>query len=211
MIVVGLTGGIASGKSTVSRMLSELGGEIIDADGLAREAVARDTPAFAGIVAHFGPGILQADGAIDRKRLGDIVFSDPRQRKRLEEIVHPFVKEETGRRIEQIRRRRPQAVVFLDVPLLFESGMHLRPGLAEIIVVHVPESLQVRRLVARDGITAEQARARIRAQMPLARKKRLATRLIDNSGSLENTRSQAAAVFRALADRAQQAGDAGGL
>jgi dephospho-CoA kinase len=202
MVVAGLTGGIASGKSTVSALLAGFGAQVIDADRLAHAAVAPGAPAFEGVLAHFGRGILAPDGAIDRRRLADIVFGDPAERKRLEAIVHPRVKEATDRRLAEISRSLPQAVVILDVPLLFESGMDA--GLAEVIVVWVPEAVQVARLIARDRLTAEAALSRIRAQMPLERKKALATALIDNTGPLADTRHQARQVYDALAARARQ-------
>lgn len=204
MIVVGLTGGIASGKSTVASILAGLGAGIIDADRLAREAVAKDTPAYSRIAAHFGAGILQPDGTIDRKRLGAIVFSDPHQRHVLESIVHPWVKAETDRLIAQLRRGRRVPVAVMDVPLLFESGMHQGRELAEVIVVYAPESVQVRRLAARDGLTEAEALTRIRTQMSIELKKTLATRVIDNSGRLEETRAQTVELFRILEARARE-------
>jgi dephospho-CoA kinase len=205
LIVAGLTGGISSGKSTVSSILGELGAQIIDADRLAREAVEKDTPAYAHVVAHFGSAVLQADGTIDRKRLGGIIFSDPHQRRVLEGIVHPWVREETDRQIDRLRRGRPLSVVILDVPLLFESGMHQGRGLAEIIVVYAPENVQTRRLAARDGLTEAEALNRIRTQMPIEHKKALATRVIDNSGRIEDTRTQTVELFRILENKARLA------
>lgn len=198
MIVAGLTGGIASGKSTVAAIFAELGAEVIDADKLAREAVAPGSPGWERVVAHFGEAVLAPDGEIDRQRLAAIVFDDPAQRAALERIVHPYVRAETDRRIAAVRRRRPQAVVILDVPLLFEAGMHSGRGLAAVIVVWVPEEMQRERLMARDQIDAQEAARRIRAQMPIERKKALADRVIDNSGSRERTRAQTREVFRWL-------------
>ncbi len=202
MIVAGLTGGIASGKSTVSALLAGFGAQIIDADRLAHASVAPGAPAYAQVVAHFGRGILKPDGGIDRKRLAGIVFNDAGARRRLEAMVHPHVKDATERLLAETRRSRPQAVVILDVPLLFESGMDT--GLAEVIVVWVPEAVQVARLIARDRLTEAEALARIRSQMPIERKKRLATTLIDNTGPMEETRRQARQVYDALAARARE-------
>lgn len=202
MIVAGLTGGIASGKSTVSALLAGFGAQIIDADRLAHASVAPGAPAYAQVVAHFGRGILNPDGGIDRRRLAGVVFNDPGARRRLEAMVHPHVKDATERRLAEIRRSRPQAVVILDVPLLFESGMDA--GLAEVIVVWVPEAVQVARLIARDRLTPVEALARIRSQMPIERKKRLATTLIDNTGPIEDTRRQARQVYDALDARARE-------
>lgn len=200
MLVAGLTGGIATGKSTVSGFLAEAGARIVDADQLAREAVVRGTEAWAQIVAHFGKKILQPGGQIDRKRLGDIIFNDPLQQARLNQIVHPVVRRESARIIEQIRGRWPDAVVVMDVPLLIETGLH--GGLAEIIVVYVPEALQIVRLMARDRIDRAAALARIRSQMPIEEKKRYATLLIDNSGSPAATRQRSLEVYDILQQRA---------
>jgi dephospho-CoA kinase len=199
MIVAGLTGGIATGKSTVAALFQQAGARLIDADRIARDAVRRGTPAYAEILVHFGAGILLAGGEIDRKRLAAIIFSSPAQQRVLEGIVHPRVREEISRQLDRIRQEQPAATVILDVPLLFESGMNC--GLEEVIVVYAPEAVQVRRLMARDGLTEAEARMRIRAQMPIAEKKARATRVIDNSGDLEYTRAQAQEVYRQLATR----------
>ena len=197
VVIAGLTGGIASGKSTVSAVLAEAGARVIDADGIAREAARKGTAVHADIVAHFGRGILLPDGEIDRRRLGDIVFNDPVEKQVLEGFIHPRVREETARRLERIRREAPDAVVILEVPLLFEAGMH--HGLEEVIVVVAPEAVQLARLMARDRLAPAEALARIRSQMPIEQKKALATRVIDNSGSREHTRTQALDVYRGLA------------
>ncbi len=199
MIVAGMTGGIASGKSTVADMLARQGARVLDADRIAREAVRKGTPAHAEIIAHFGETMLQEDGEIDRSRLAKLVFNDETARKLLERIVHPFVKKEIVRRLERIRREDPHAVVILDVPLLFEAGMER--DLDDIIVVYVPKAVQIRRLMARDGSSRAEALARIRSQMPLEKKRDLAKRVIDNSGSLENTWSQTLEVYRQLLER----------
>jgi dephospho-CoA kinase len=203
MLVAGLTGGIATGKSTVAGMLAEFGAFIIDADRLARDAVEKGMPAYARVVAHFGHGILLPDGTLDRKRLGEIVFSSAEEKKTLEEMVHPWVKEETARRLERIRQNEPLSVAVLDVPLLFESEM--TAGLAEIIVVYAPEAMQIRRLMARDHLTEADALARIRSQVAIEEKKHLASIVIDNSGSLADTRRQARQVYDDLAARAREA------
>lgn len=197
MLIAGLTGGIASGKSTVSAVLAEAGARIIDADRIARDIVRRGTAAHQRIIAHFGRQILGTDGEIDRTRLGAIVFNDPQQRRVLESIVHPGVQAETTRCLERLRREDAAAVVVLDVPLLFESGMHR--GLVEVIVVYVPEAVQLERLMKRDRLPQTAALARIRSQMPLDAKKALATRVIDNSGTPEETRRQALDIYRQLA------------
>lgn len=199
MIVAGLTGGIATGKSTVAAIFQECGARLIDADRIAREAVRKGSPAYNEIILHFSAGILLDDGEIDRKRLAAIIFTDPSAQHALEQIVHPLVRREIDRRLTLARRQTPQALVILDIPLLFESGMD--PGLNAIIVVYAPEPIQFERLMARDSLAAADALARIRAQMPIESKKSLATYLIDNSGSFASTRAQTLEVYRRLAEQ----------
>lgn len=202
MIVAGLTGGIATGKSTVAAIFEEAGARLIDADRIARDAVRKGAPAYHDTVAHFGTGVLLGDGEIDRKRLAAVIFNDPAEQRALERIVHPQVKQEIARRLDLIRRETPDALVVVDVPLLFESGTDR--GLAAAIVVYVPEPVQLERLMARDALAEPDARARIRAQMPIEKKKSLATFVIDNSGSLERTRAQTLEVYRRLSQQAQE-------
>jgi dephospho-CoA kinase len=202
MIVAGLTGGIATGKSTVAAIFEEAGARLIDADRIACDAVRKGAPAYHDTVAHFGEAVLQGDGEIDRKRLAAVIFNDPAEQRALERIVHPQVKQEITRRLDRIRRETPDALVIVDVPLLFESGMDR--GLAAAIVVYVPEQIQLERLMARDSLTEPDARARIRAQMPIEKKKSLATLVIDNSGSLERTRDQTLEVYRRLSQQGQE-------
>ena len=202
MIVAGLTGGIATGKSTVAAILEEAGARLIDADRIARDAVRKGAPAYHDTVAHFGEAVLQGDGEIDRKRLAAVIFNDPAEQQALERIVHPQVKQEITRRLDLMRRETPDALVIVDVPLLFESGMDR--GLAAAIVVYVPEQIQLERLMARDALTQPEALARIRAQMPIEKKKSLATLVIDNSGSLERTRDQTLEVYRRLLQQGQE-------
>lgn len=197
MVVAGLTGGIATGKSTVAAIFEEAGARLIDADRIAREAVRKGSPAHRDIVAHFGMDVLLGDGEIDRKRLAAIIFNNPAAQRALEHIVHPQVKREVDRRAALIRRQAPDALIILDIPLLFEAGM--QRGLDAVIVVYAPEHLQLARLMARDGLTEPEALARIRAQMPIESKRALATRVIDNSGSREQTRQQALEIYRQLA------------
>jgi dephospho-CoA kinase len=202
MIVAGLTGGIATGKSTVAAIFEAAGARLIDADRIARDAVRKGAPAYHDTVAHFGEAVLQGDGEIDRKRLAAVIFNDPAEQRSLERIVHPQVKQEITRRLDRIRRETPDALVIVDVPLLFESGMDR--GLAAAIVVYVPEQIQLERLMARDALTQPEALARIRAQMPIEKKKSLATLVIDNSGSLERTRDQTLEVYRRLSQQGQE-------
>ncbi len=202
MIVAGLTGGIASGKSTVAEILRKAGAVIIDADRIARQVVAPGLPAWREIRDLFGDGILQSDGAIDRAALGAIVFNDAPLRRRLEEIVHPRVGAEIAAQMQRAAQEQPDAVVIMDIPLLFETDR--TQGLAEIIVVFTPESIQRRRLMARDHLSPEAAEARIRSQMPMAEKVRRATLTIDNSGTPAETERQALAVFQHLMQRARK-------
>ena len=199
MIIAGLTGGIASGKSTVSGFLAEAGARIIDADRIAREVVRKGTPAHDEIVATFGTEILRPDGEIDRERLGDIIFNDPEEKKRLDAIVHPRVFERSAAMIAAIAQQAPDAVVILDIPLLFETAMER--DLAEVIVVYVPEAVQRERLMQRDGIAEKAAMARIRSQMPIEEKRRRATLVIDNSGSRAASRDQTLAAYHRLQQR----------
>jgi dephospho-CoA kinase len=192
MRIIGLTGGLGSGKSTVSQMLRDLGATVVDADADARDALAPGSGGAAQAIAAFGPEIADAAGHIDRQRLADIVFADPAARARLNAIVHPFVRARMAEAIDDAARRGLEAVV-ADIPLLYES--HLEAGTAEVWVVWVPEEVQVRRAVAR-GMREDDARARIAAQMPLAEKRARATRVIDNSGSLQATRDQVETAWR---------------
>ena len=201
MIIAGLTGGIASGKSTISRFLADVGARIIDADQIAREVVKQGTPAYDDIVAFFGRTILLSDGEINRKQLGEIIFNDPEKKAHLNAIVHPRVFERSTEMIAQIAVHTPDAVVVMDVPLLLEAG--LGRDLAEVIVVYVPETIQLERLMRRDGVDKTAAMARIRSQLPIEEKRQRATIVIDNSGPLSDSRKQALAVYQDLKQRSK--------
>jgi dephospho-CoA kinase len=194
--VIGLTGGIATGKSTVCAILENAGAVIIDADRIARKLVKKNLPAYRQIVDTFGESVLLPDGEINRIALGDLIFNDPRKKQLLNKIVHPPVGKETNRQLKQIEKNNPNALVILDIPLLLESGMH--KDLSEVIVVYAPEHIQIKRLMERDHIAQENALARIRSQMPIEEKKKLASIVIDNSGTLENTRKQTLEIFQRL-------------
>jgi dephospho-CoA kinase len=209
MVTVGLTGGIGSGKSTVAGMLRRLGAPVVDSDELAREVVAPGEPALAEIRAAFGPGVLRADGSLDRSALGRVVFSDPEARRRLEAITHPRVRALAEARVAELRRAGEPACV-LDVPLLFETGQHAGGRFDEIWVVAASPETQVRRAVARGGLDEGEVRRRMAAQWPLDAKARLADRVIDNEGSLAQTEAQVRAAWRAVLDRARRTGAAGG-
>ena len=199
MVIAGLTGGIASGKSTVSAFLKDAGAIIVDADKIAREVVQKGLPAWLEIVNTFGQSILLPDGEINRILLGDIIFNDSAQKQVLNQIVHPWVFAETATRLTEIEKKKLNAVVILDVPLLIESGMDT--GLSDIIVVYVPEQVQFQRLMTRDALTQKQALARIRSQLSIEEKKKRATIVIDNSNSLENTRSISLTVYQHLKEK----------
>ena len=199
MVITGLTGGIASGKSTVSAFLKDAGAIIVDADKIAREVVKKGLPAWIEIVNTFGQSILLPDGEINRILLGDIIFNDPAKKQALNQIVHPWVFAETETRLTEIEKKKLNAVVILDVPLLIESGMDT--GLSDIIVVYVPEQVQFQRLMTRDALTQKQALARIRSQLSIEEKKKRATIVIDNSNSLENTRSISLTVYQHLKEK----------
>lgn len=190
---VGLTGGVASGKSTVSSILRELGAVIIDADALAREVVARDTPGLAAVVEEFGPDLLQPDGELDRAAMGAQVFADEDARHRLEAIVHPLVFE---RIVEIESGASPGAMVVHDIPLLAESGR--ADTFDSVIVVHAPEDVQVERMVSDRGWSIAEARARIAAQATAEERLSIATHVIDNTGTHEDLRERVAEVFEEL-------------
>jgi dephospho-CoA kinase len=192
--LVGLTGGIGSGKSTVGRMVQALGVPVIDADRLAREVVAPGQPAHAEVAARW-PETIAADGQIDRKRLGALVFSDPAARAQLEAITHPRIQERLQREAEALERAGHR-LAFYEASLLVEVGRHR--DFDALVVVTADEAQQVARTVARDGSSPQQAMARVRAQLPLEEKRKVATHLIDNSGDLEATRRQTEALVRAL-------------
>jgi dephospho-CoA kinase len=193
--VLGLTGGIGSGKSMVSSMFAKLGADVIDADQLAREVVEPGQPALEEIAKAFGRDILLPDGRLDRGQLARIIFADPVARGTLNAITHPRIRERMAAEITA-RMSRP-GVLVVDIPLLYEND---RTATVEtVIVVWVDAQTQLRRLTERDGLTEEEARQRIAAQMPLDEKRAKADVVIDNSGSPENTRQQVEAIYRRYA------------
>lgn len=196
--MIGLTGGIGSGKSTVSAMLAQSGAVVIDADEGARAVVEAGQPALDEVVQAFGPEVLNGSGYIDRDRLADLVFGDEDARHRLEKITHPRVMAWMADRVQEAAAAGTPAVV-LDVPLLFETG--LEAVYDEVWVVWCPPDLQVTRAVAR-GLREEDVRARMKAQMPIDEKRRRATRVIDNSGPLEETRRQVDELWREVSSPA---------
>jgi dephospho-CoA kinase len=193
MRLIGLTGGIATGKSTVARMLAARGAAVVDADLLAREAVTPGSRALAEIAGEFGPDVLTSEGTLDRAALGRLVFADPARRRRLEGITHPRIGALMAERIAAALASEARLVV-ADIPLLFEND---RAGLVEgVLLVDAPPEAQLQRLMLRDGLDAEDARRRVAAQMPLAEKRRRATWVIDNGGTEERTAEQVDAWWR---------------
>jgi dephospho-CoA kinase len=195
-LLVGLTGGIASGKSTVSRQLAELGGQVIDADLLAREVVAPGEPAWRAIVEAFGREALRPDQTLDRQRLGARVFADPAERRRLEGITHPAIRARRQARLSALAAEGFDGLVIQDTPLLFEVGAEA--DVDRIVVVYATVEAQLARLVARDGLDRAEAERRLGSQMPLLDKVRRAHYVVDNGGSLAETAAQVRAVYRGL-------------
>lgn len=186
-LTIGLTGGIASGKSTVSKMFAEMGITVIDADIEARLAVEKGEKAYNDIVDYFGEEVLHQDGTIDRARLGAIIFNNEEKRLALNSFVHPSVRSRMLAKKEKAEMEGEPAIV-LDIPLLFESRLQYMAD--KVILVYVDESTQLERLMNRNGLGEEEARARIMSQMPLKEKVRLADFVIDNNGSIEETEKQ---------------------
>ena len=195
MRLVGLTGGIATGKSTVAEMFRQLGATLIDSDLLAREAVAPGGPAYLKVIERFGRDVLRSDGYIDREKLGRIVFNDDAARRDLNIITHPKVFELMMKRIEEAEKEGAE-VVMVDIPLFFEVGGI--PWLKTVILVWADPETQLRRLIERDRCDEEAARSRINSQMPIADKKEKAQIVIDNAGDMENTRRQVLHVWEQI-------------
>lgn len=201
-LMVGLTGGIGSGKSTVAAVFEKLGATVIDADAIVHEIQAPGTPLVAEIAEAFGDEVVDERGALDREALGAIVFRDEAQRQRLNAIVHPKVGAEFARRVAAARDSGVPLIV-LDIPLFFEtrrsgggtsSAMHFDAT----VLAWVPVSVQIERTMSRDGCSREEAQRRVDAQMPLDEKRDLADHVVDNSGPLEETEAQVRAIYEAL-------------
>jgi dephospho-CoA kinase len=197
MRVIGLTGGIASGKSTVSAMFRELGATVLDADAVAREVVEPGTPALEEIQWRF-PGVVDDSGRLDRAALAGRVFGNAAERAALEAITHPRIQAEVARRTEALARAG-LPVLLVDAALLIENGIHRR--LDGVVLVWVPEAVQRARLAARDGLTPAEVQARLAAQLPLEQKRSLATWEVDNSGTRENTRAQVERIWEEIRGR----------
>ena len=196
MLRVALTGNIASGKSVAASMFAEMGATVIDADAVSHELLARGSETAQKVVEAFGPQILDSGGGIDRKKLGGIVFSDPERRRLLDGLMHPAIREEIRRRIEAACEASSGAIIVVDAALVIETGSHRM--FDRLIVVTCEPALQLARLMNRDRLSEEEARARIEAQMPPEEKVKLADYTIDTSGTVDRTREQVEAVYRDL-------------
>ena len=197
MKLYGLTGGIASGKSTVSRMLRELGAHVLDADVIAREVVEPGTPGLQAVAERF-PGVLGPDGRLDRAKLGARVFGDPQERAALNALLHPLIGQQFMLRTQALAEQGVERVLY-DAPLLIENRLHL--GMDGVVLVWVPREVQKARLMARDGLDEAAADARLAAQLPLDEKRQHATWVVDNSGELGTTRARVEEVWRAMLAR----------
>lgn len=195
-LILGVTGGIASGKSTVSRMLEEIGVPAVDFDALARQVVEPGQPAFKEIVGLFGEKVLQGDGRLDRKKLAGIVFADERKRKALENITHPRIVEAFLHRVSRIAAKEPYAILQAVVPLLFE--VNLQHLVHKVLLVYIPREMQIDRLMKRDGISREAAENILKAQLPMDEKLGHADFVIHNEGTPEETRRQVEQVWEEL-------------
>lgn len=196
MILVGLTGGVATGKSTVAKMFKRCGAILIDADKLAREVVEPGKPAWRAIVKQFGKTVLNQNRSLDRQALGSIVFHNPKKRRQLERIIHPRVAREQQRLVRRIAKGKLRAVVIYEVPLLFEAGVDKRVD--KIIVVTVDRNTQIARLKKRNGLSRTEALRRIRSQMPLAKKIQQADHVLNGTLPRPSLRKQVGQLFRNL-------------
>lgn len=196
---IGLTGGIATGKSTVSKLLEARGVRIVDADVIAREVMNPGQPLLDAVARRFGSEFLLPDGGLDRRRMAEHIFNRPEERQALNAIVHPAIRAEIRRQVEAYEAADPQAVVAADIPLLYESG--LEELYERIVVVYVPREVQLARLMLRDGLSPEQAEGRLNAQLDIEDKKRRADWVIDNSGSPEETERQVDLLLKNLGPR----------
>ena len=195
MDIYGLTGGIASGKSTVARLFEEQGAKVVDADTLAREVVMPGSDALVEIISHFGEGILLTDGSLNRKELGAIVFADPVAREVLNKITHPRIAvagQEAMRRLAE----EGESIAIYEAALIVEKGLH--KSMQGLIVVTLPESEQIERLMQRDDLDREAAKARVDSQLPLSAKVEVADFIIDNSGSPAASKAQVADLWRRI-------------
>jgi dephospho-CoA kinase len=198
MMVFGLTGGVATGKSTVAKLLKALGVPVLDADSLAHKAINAGNEAYTRLITAFGEGILLADGKIDRRKLRGLLIGDPKAKEEIEAIVHPEVMRQSAKKIQDFQEKGAKWTLF-EVPLLFESG--LEKGLSPTIVVYCPSSLQLERLLSRDKMGKDEAIRFIGMQWDIETKRRLADYVIDNQGSLEDLKKQTLSLHKELRER----------
>jgi dephospho-CoA kinase len=198
MLLIALTGGIASGKSTVASRFAELGAVVVDADRLAREVVEPGSPALRAIAEHFGPGVLAQDGSLDRKALGAIIFNNEQQRLVLNGITHPAVGELSRRRFAEAAAADPDAIVIYDVPLLVEASGDRAREFDRVIVVHADGAVRADRLVRLRGASPEEATARVSAQASDAARLAVADDVIDSNGTVQQTLDQVDALWARL-------------
>lgn len=196
MLTVGLTGGLASGKSVVAEIFAEMGARVAHADKMGHETLLRGGEAFDAVVAEFGPSILNPEGEIDRKSLGASVFPDPVKLKKLNALIHPHVFRRQQRFFGQVAEQDPDAVAVVEAAIMIESGSYRKYD--RIVVAICPQEKQIQRFMEREQATREEALARIERQMPLEKKKTYADYIVDTSGALEQTRERAAAVYLKL-------------
>lgn len=199
MLIIGLTGGIASGKNSVSTILAEFGARIIDADIICRELVEPGKPAWREIVSTFGRDVLKKNNEINRKKLGEIIFNAPEKRDLLNSILHPRAIREEWRRIARIERDEPDALVVVNAALLIESGNYR--DVDRVVVVAAEGETMIRRMMKRDGVSRDEAILRINAQMPMDEKIKHADYIIENNGSMEELRGKVIELYRALRGR----------
>jgi len=201
MIIAGVTGTIGTGKSTVARMFAELGAFVIDHDRISREVVEPGKPAWQSIVYCFGNCVLNDDLSINRRALADVVFNDPARLQMLNSIVHPAVLNEDQRLVEELKRVDPTGLIIKDVPLLLEAGPEIAHLLVEkIIVVFASPDVQLKRLIVR-GVPEEDARSRIKTQLPVSDKAKYADYVVNNDGTLDQTRQQVKDIYSRLMGR----------
>ena len=196
MIVIGVTGGLGMGKSTVTRLFQEQGAELFDADRMVHRLLEPGTPVWKKVRSEFGPSVLEPDGRINRNRLGGIVFREPRRLKALNRIVHPAVRRSILAEMSRLKRNRPDGVAVLDIPLLIESGRAYRTD--AVVVVTAPQRTAARRLKSRSGWSPAEMKRRSGFQMPLREKVKHADFVVRNGGSLEDTRRQVIHVWKKI-------------
>jgi len=196
MLIVGLTGGIASGKSTIADMFKREGAYIIDIDMISRDVVKPGKPAWQDVVHIFGKEVLNEDQTLNRKKVGDIVFSDAEKRKKLEEIIHPKITAETLMKINEIAKKDNQAIVIIDIPLLIETDK--QDTVNKVVLVYTSPQGQIERLVKRDGLSLEDAHKRLTSQMPIENKKKYAHYIINNEEPLKEVQKRVKEIFREL-------------